>query len=134
MDYLDLEGINQHKSYIRNFGPDSKMLAASKTKILHMDTDDLSRESYEGILIEAEKLTHDLTLHYGVLSSDCKNETEYIDEAAKLTRELMNVEDWELDDLFWGNPPDKEKLNFTLQKIIDNINNIKNKSVKGATL
>jgi len=26
-----------------------------------MDTDDLSREAYEGILIEAEKFTHDLT-------------------------------------------------------------------------
>ncbi len=90
-----------------------------------MDTDDLSRESYEGILIEAEKLTHDLTLHFGVLSGDCKNETEYIDKAAKLTREIMEVEDWELDDLFWGNPPDKEKLNFTLQKIIDNIEEIK---------
>ncbi|MFO7852621.1 MAG: hypothetical protein ACQERS_11980 [Bacteroidota bacterium] len=90
-----------------------------------MDTDDLSRESYDGILIEAEKLTHDLTLHFGLLSSDCKNETEYIDKAEKLTREIMQVEDWELDDLFWGNPPEKEKLNFTLQKIIDNIEKIK---------
>ncbi len=43
-----------------------------------MDTDDLSREVYDGILLEAEKLTHDLTLHYGLLSSDCKNESEYI--------------------------------------------------------
>lgn len=43
-----------------------------------MDTDDLSRESYDGILVEAEKLTHDLTLHYGLLSYNCKDETEYI--------------------------------------------------------
>ena len=50
-----------------------------------MDTDDLSREAYNGILIEAEKLTHDLTLHYGLLSYDCKNESEYIDKAKKLT-------------------------------------------------
>ena len=27
-----------------------------------MDTDDLSREAYDAIIIEAEKLTHDLTL------------------------------------------------------------------------
>jgi hypothetical protein len=79
-----------------------------------MDTDDLSIESYEGILIEAEKLTHDLTLHFGVLSGDCKNETEYIDKAEKLTKEIIQVEDWELDDLFWGNPPDKEKLKLAL--------------------
>lgn len=90
-----------------------------------MDTDDLSRESYEGILIEAEKLSHDLTLHYGVLSGDCKNETEYIDKAEKLTKEIMQVEDWELDDLFWGNPPEKEKFEFTCKKILENIEQIK---------
>ncbi len=93
--------------------------------ILHMDTDDLSIEAYDGILIEAEKLTHDLTLHFGLLSGDCRNETEYIDKAEKLTREIMQVDDWELDDLFWGNPPDKENLNSTLQKIISNIEKIK---------
>jgi len=38
-----------------------------------MDTDDLSKEAYNGIIIEAEKLTHDLTLHYGLLSNDSEN-------------------------------------------------------------
>ena len=90
-----------------------------------MDTDDLSRETYEGILIEAEKLTHDLTLLFGVLSGDCKNETEYIDEAEKLTREIMQAEDWELDDLFWGNPPENERLKFTCKKILENIEKVK---------
>ncbi|MBN2029032.1 hypothetical protein JW824_02205 [bacterium] len=89
-----------------------------------MDTDDLSREVYNGIIIEAEKLTHDLTLHYGLLSNDCKNEIEYIDKAKKLTRKIMELEDYELDELFWGNPPDKEKLDFTLRKIISNIEEI----------
>ena len=28
---------------------------------LHMDTDDLSRETYRAIIIEAEKFNHDLT-------------------------------------------------------------------------
>ena len=90
-----------------------------------MDTDDLSREAYNGIIIETERLTHDLTLHFGLLSYDCKNETEYIDKAEKLTREILELEDYELDDLFWGNPPDKEKLNFTLKKIINNIEEVK---------
>ncbi len=39
-----------------------------------MDTDELSIKAYKGILIEAEKLTHNLTLHYGVLAIDCENE------------------------------------------------------------
>ncbi len=90
-----------------------------------MDTDDLSREAYNGILIEAEKLTHDLTLHYGLLSNDCKNETEYIDKAEKLTREILQMDDWELEDLFWGNPPDKKKLIFTCKKILENIEKVK---------
>lgn len=90
-----------------------------------MDTDDLSREVYNGILIEAERLTHDLTLHYGLLSYDCKNETEYIEKAEKLTKGIMEIEDYRLDDLFWGNPPDKEKLDFSLRKIISNIEKIK---------
>ena len=90
-----------------------------------MDTDDLSRESYNGILVQAEKLTHYLTLHYGLLSYDCNDESEYIDKAYKLTTEIMQADDNELDDLFWGNPPDKEKLDFTLQKIICSIEKIK---------
>ena len=90
-----------------------------------MDTDDLSREAYDGILIEAEKLTHDLTLHYGLLSSDCKNESEYLDKAEKLTREILQVYDYELEDLFWGNPPDKNKLINTCKKILENIEKVK---------
>lgn len=90
-----------------------------------MDTDDLSREAYNGILIEAERLTHDLTLHYGVLSYDCKHETEYIDKAEQLTRKMLQVDTNGLDDLFWGNPSEKGKLDFTLQKIIGNIEKIK---------
>jgi hypothetical protein len=35
------------------------------------------------------------------------------------------VEDWELDDLFWGTPPDKEKLIFTCNKILENIEKVK---------
>jgi hypothetical protein len=90
-----------------------------------MDTDDLSRETYDGIIIEAEKLSHDLTLHYGLLSYNCKDEAEYIEKAGILTRKIMRVSDWELDDFFWGNPPDKEKLNITCQKILENIEKIK---------
>lgn len=98
---------------------------ANKTDTLLMDTDNLSRNAYNGIILEAEKPTHDLTLHYGLLSYDCKNESEYIDKAEKLTRWIMELDDYELDDLFWGNSPDKEKLDFTLGNIIKNIEEVK---------
>ena len=90
-----------------------------------MDTDDLSRETYRGIIVEAEKLTHDLTLHYGLLSYDCENESEYIEKAEKLTREMLEVDGNELEDLFWGEPPQKEKLHLTLKKILKNIEKVK---------
>lgn len=90
-----------------------------------MDTDDLSRNTYDGILIEAEKLTRDLTLHYGLLSYDCKNEDEYLVKSEKLTKEIMKLDDYELEDYFFGHPPNKEKLHLTLQKIISNITEIK---------
>jgi len=90
-----------------------------------MDTDDLSREAYNGILAEAEKLTHDLTLHFGLLSYDCKNETDYIEKAKKLAEVIMEIDDYELDDLFWGNPPDKEDLILTCKNILKNIEKVK---------
>ena len=64
-------------------------------------------------------------MHYVLLSGICKNETEYLDKAEKLTKEILQAEDWELDDIFWGEPPEKEKLKLTLLKIIDNIENLK---------
>ena len=90
-----------------------------------MDTDDLSREAYDGILIEAEKLSHDLTLHYGLLSYDCEDETEYVEKAEKLTSRIMKIADYRLNDFFWGNPPDKKRLENTLNKILKNIEKIK---------
>lgn len=53
-----------------------------------MDTDDLSIEAYKGILSEAEKLTDELTLHYGLLSYDCENEAEYLKKQLSLLKKF----------------------------------------------
>ncbi len=39
-----------------------------------MDTDDLSNETYEAVIIEAERFHHNLTLHFGVLAGQCDTE------------------------------------------------------------
>jgi hypothetical protein len=39
-----------------------------------MDTDDLSEETYEAVWTEAEKFSHDLTSHFGLLAGGCQNE------------------------------------------------------------
>jgi len=89
-----------------------------------MDTDNLSNEAYNGILVEAEKFNHDLTLQFGLLSSECEDETEYIDKSKKLAEKIMKFSDSELEDMFFGNPPDKIKLKETTKRIIKNIEKI----------
>jgi hypothetical protein len=90
-----------------------------------MDTDQLSIETYNGILGEAEKLSHDLTTHYGMLSYECADEEEYIEKAEKLTKSFKKANAIDLDDLFWGNPPKKENFINTLNAILKNIDVIK---------
>jgi hypothetical protein len=90
-----------------------------------MDTDDLSNEAYAGIIIEAEKLSHDLTLHFGLLSYDSKNEEVYLNKAQNLAEQILKIKDHQMEDFFWGNPPDKDQLLLTIKKIIFNIKEIK---------
>lgn len=86
-----------------------------------MDTDDLSNETYQAVIIEAEKFMHDLTLHFGVLVSSCKNEAEYLDKAEKLIAEIKKGISYDLEDYFFGNIPDIKELHKTLNKILKNI-------------
>ena len=86
-----------------------------------MDTDDLSKEAYKAILIEAESFDSNLTLRFGLLSYDCEDEAEFLDNSAKLAAALKKASNNVLEDLFFGEPPSKEKLNKVLDKILDNI-------------
>lgn len=95
-----------------------------------MDTDDLSTEAYQGIIIEAEKLNHDLTLQFGGLASHCKDEEDYLNKASDLIFELRTLDKEELIDVFFGNLPDINSLNLTLDRIIENIYQIR-KTPKG---
>lgn len=90
-----------------------------------MDTDELSTEAYQGILIEAEKFSHDLTLEFGVLASSCKDESEYMDKASELISEIRSLDEEELRDVFYGNLPDIKSLNLTLDRIVENINRVR---------
>ncbi len=90
-----------------------------------MDTDDLSEKAYKGIIIEAEQFSHDLTLYYGLLSSECEDEAEYLTKAEELTRKIMSYEDIALDDLFFGEIVDKNGLGIALGKILFNIQQLR---------
>jgi len=90
-----------------------------------MDTDDLSQEAYKAIMIEAESFNHDLTLRFGVLSGDCKDEEEYLDKSLLLIKKLKNAKKYQLEDIFFGNVPATDKLYKTLDIITENIAKVK---------
>lgn len=89
-----------------------------------MDTNELSTEAYEGIIIEAEIFNHDLTFQFGVMASSCEDEKEYLIKAKQLIKEIQRLDKYALSDMFFGVPPDKIKLHLTLEKILTNISEV----------
>ncbi len=51
-----------------------------------MDTNDLSEQTYKGIIIEAEKFNPDLTLPFGMLASCCKGDNDYLNKSEALIK------------------------------------------------
>lgn len=89
-----------------------------------MDTDNLSIEAYNSIIRKAEAFDHGLTLQFGVLSSDCKNENEYLEKAVLL------IEDWEsdiesaVDDIFYENISQINKFESVLKELKESIKEV----------
>lgn len=92
-----------------------------------MDTDDLSMPTYNGILIEAEKFNHDLTLQFGVLASNCKDDDDYLNQAEEMINEWLKEDDFEeiIDDIFFGEPVDEKEFRNTLNKMLLAITDIR---------
>jgi hypothetical protein len=90
-----------------------------------MDTGDLSEEAYRAIMIEAEKFNHDLTLQFGLLSIECENEDVFIEKSLILIEEMKKYDEIDLDDMFFGNPPKIKDFHLALQKIVENIEEVK---------
>ena len=90
-----------------------------------MDTGDLSEEVYRAIMIEAEMFNHDLTLQFRLLSSHCKDENDFIEKSVQLISEMKKYDHADLDDMFFGNPPEISKFQTALKNIFDNIVELK---------
>lgn len=98
-----------------------------------MDTGDLSEETYKAIMIEAEIFNHDLTLQFGLLSGECKDENDFVEKSIQLIHALKKCDEIDLDDLFFGNPPKKNEFIKTLNKILDNIVELKKIPIESRT-
>ncbi len=98
-----------------------------------MDTGDLSEETYRAIMIEAEMFSHDLTLQFGLLSGDCKDENDFIEKSIQLINEIKKYDDIDLDSMFFGNPPEMNKFQTALKRILHNIVELKKISTNKRT-
>ena len=100
-----------------------------------MDTDDLSNETYEAVILTAERFNHDLTLSFGCLASVCKNDDDYLRNAEQLINDWLEDEYFDdlMDDIFFGNPPKREDFVKTISDILLNINKVRQIPVKERT-
>jgi len=100
-----------------------------------MDTDDLSNETYEAVILTAERFNHDLTLSFGCLASECKNDNDYLLKAERLIKRWQKDKYFDelMDDIFFGNPPNREDFENALSDILLNINKVRKIPVKERT-
>jgi len=91
----------------------------------HIDTDVLSDKTYKAILREAERFNHDLTRQFGLLSYCFATEQEYISKSKELIEETFEYNEADVDDIFYGNPPEKKDFHAALTRIKVNIEKLK---------
>jgi hypothetical protein len=89
-----------------------------------MDTDELSDELYEAIFVTAERFHHYLTLEFGLLAKECKNEKQYIEKAVNLIKEFKKIDQDEMEDIFCERIPNKKAFQEILVKISNNIEDV----------
>ena len=89
-----------------------------------MDTDNLSNETYDAVIRQAERFHHDLTLQFGVLASDCKDEVEYLKKALLLIKECESDIEEAMEEIFYENIPEKSKFKSALKGIKKSIKEV----------
>lgn len=89
-----------------------------------IDTDDLSDKTYQAIIGEADKFHDDLSLQFGLLSYECKDEKEFIKQSEKLINKMMKYKEADLPALFFEDVPDYKKFHKILYKMLNNISKL----------
>lgn len=86
-----------------------------------IDTGDLTDKTYQAIMIEAERFDHNLTLQFGLLSYQCRDEADFIKNSKQLIKQMLTYNMADIDDVFFGEPPTKKEFHNALNKILNNI-------------
>jgi hypothetical protein len=69
-----------------------------------MDTDDLSTETYNAVILTSEKFNHDLTIQFGVLADACKDDNDYLLQVKKLIATWKGNLKFYSDNIFFDYP------------------------------
>ena len=67
-----------------------------------------------------------LTLQFGLLSYQCKDEVDFIKKSKQLIKQMLTYNMADIDDVFFGEPPTKKEFHNARNKILQNISLIKN--------
>ena len=89
-----------------------------------MDTGDLTDKTYNAIMIEAERFDHNITLQFGLLSYECKDEPDFIKKSKQLINRMLKYSEGQIDDMFFGEPPNIIEFHKALNKILLNISQL----------
>lgn len=90
-----------------------------------MDTDDLSEEAYEAVIVTPEKFHHDLAMQFGLQAEGCLDEDEYLERCKQLILNLKQMEEDELGDIFFDNVPTVSDLGNALESILGKIDSVR---------
>jgi hypothetical protein len=92
-----------------------------------MDTDDLSLNAYNDIIITADKFNHNLALEFGVLAYDCRTDDEFLENAEELIEYWVQCDSLDeiMKDIFWEEKVNKEQFIAVLNTIAINIKKIR---------
>jgi hypothetical protein len=90
-----------------------------------MDTDELSTQAYNAVMITAEKFNHNLTLQFGLLSYQCENESDYLQKAIELIKEWSEDIEDSIEEIFFDvKHPTEQEFKKVLLEIKNNISKV----------
>lgn len=90
-----------------------------------MDTDELSEETYNAILITSEKFNHNLTLQFGLLANGCSDDNDYLEKANQLIIYWKSNLTNSINDIFFDTEkPKRSGFENVLLKIQNQIKNV----------
>jgi len=90
-----------------------------------IDVSDLTDKTYDAILLESSRFDDNLTLQFGLLSSECDDELDFIRKSEKHIRKMLKYNTDTIDDIFFGEPPTKAEFHRILTKLLSNIEKLK---------